>query len=54
LSHAEAQRRREDRKETDFCKKSNIKEAIALHIEGLKEEGLSVPEPTTNCQYVDV
>ena len=26
--------------------KNNIKEAIELHIEGLKEEGLIVPEPS--------
>jgi predicted RNase H-like HicB family nuclease len=31
----------------------NIKEAIALHLEGLREEGLPIPEPTTSCQYVE-
>ncbi|MGB3757006.1 MAG: type II toxin-antitoxin system HicB family antitoxin [Rivularia sp. (in: cyanobacteria)] len=30
-----------------------IKEAINFHLEGLREEGLSVPEPTTLCEYVE-
>ena len=30
-----------------------IKEAIAFHLEGLREEGLAIPEPTTLCQYVE-
>jgi len=30
-----------------------IKEAIAFHLEGLREEGLSIPEPTTLCEYVE-
>ncbi len=30
-----------------------IKEAITFHLEGLREEGLSVPEPTTLCEYVE-
>jgi len=29
-----------------------IKEAIEFHLEGLREEGLSIPEPTTLCEYV--
>ena len=29
-----------------------IREAIEFHIEGLKEEGLPVPEPVTRCGYV--
>jgi predicted RNase H-like HicB family nuclease len=31
----------------------NIKEAILFHIDGLKEDGLSVPEPTTICEYIE-
>jgi predicted RNase H-like HicB family nuclease len=31
----------------------NIREAISFHIDGLKEDGLSVPEPTTICEYID-
>lgn len=30
-----------------------IKEAIAFHLEGLREEGLPIPEPTSLCQYVE-
>jgi predicted RNase H-like HicB family nuclease len=30
-----------------------IKEAIAFHLEGLREEGLSIPVPTTLCEYVE-
>lgn len=31
----------------------NIREAIALHREGLREEGEPIPEPSTHCQYVE-
>ncbi len=31
-----------------------IREAIEFHLEGLREDGLTVPEPTTVAQYVDV
>lgn len=31
----------------------NIKEAIAFHLEGLQEEGFPIPQPTTECQYVE-
>ncbi|NJM19618.1 MAG: type II toxin-antitoxin system HicB family antitoxin [Richelia sp. SL_2_1] len=30
-----------------------IKEAITFHLEGLREEGLTIPEPTTLCEYVE-
>ncbi|MBE9126224.1 type II toxin-antitoxin system HicA family toxin [Coleofasciculus sp. LEGE 07092] len=30
-----------------------IKEAIAFHWDGLREEGLPIPEPTTLCEYVE-
>jgi predicted RNase H-like HicB family nuclease len=30
-----------------------IKEAIAFHLDGLREEGLPVPEPTTLGEYVE-
>ena len=29
-----------------------IGEAIAFHIEGLREDGLPVPPPTSRCEYV--
>jgi len=31
-----------------------MKEAIAFHLEGLKEDGLPIPEPTSLCAYVEV
>ncbi len=31
-----------------------IREAIALHIEGLKREGLPVPKPTSEGEFVEV
>jgi predicted RNase H-like HicB family nuclease len=33
---------------------ANMKEAINFHIEGLKEEGQLVPEPTSFSAYVEV
>lgn len=30
-----------------------IKEAIEFHLEGLREEGLPIPEATTLCEYVE-
>ena len=30
-----------------------IRDAIRFHIEGLKEDGLPVPEPTSIAEYVD-
>ena len=31
-----------------------IREAIEFHLEGLREDGIAVPEPSTMTQYVDV
>ena len=31
----------------------NIREAITLHLEGLRDHGEVVPEPTTKVEYVD-
>ena len=31
----------------------SIREAIELHIEGLKEDRLPVPKPRTVCEYVE-
>ena len=31
-----------------------IREAIEFHIEGMLEDGLSVPEPTSRVLYVEV
>lgn len=30
-----------------------IREAIVSHIEGLREDGAAIPEPTTIAEYVD-
>ena len=32
----------------------NIKAAIALHINGLREDGLPIPEPASFTEYVEV
>jgi predicted RNase H-like HicB family nuclease len=32
--------------------RESIKEAIALHIEGLRAEGLGIPEPNSTGDYV--
>ena len=32
---------------------SEIRDAIRFHIQGLKEDGLSVPAPTSIAEYVD-
>jgi predicted RNase H-like HicB family nuclease len=34
--------------------KVNMEGAIEFHIEGLREEGLPIPEPTTVADYVEV
>jgi predicted RNase H-like HicB family nuclease len=31
-----------------------IREAIALHLEGLVEDGLPVPEPSSRVEYVEI
>jgi predicted RNase H-like HicB family nuclease len=32
----------------------NMREAIALHLDGLREEGQDVPEPSTYSAYVEL
>jgi len=32
----------------------NIREAIELHIEGLREDGDPIPEPHTSVAYIDL
>ena len=34
--------------------KKLIAEAIAVHLEGLREDGLPIPDPSTECEYVEV
>jgi predicted RNase H-like HicB family nuclease len=33
--------------------KQVMREAIAFHLEGLKEDGLPIPEPTTLAEYIE-
>ncbi len=32
----------------------NMREAILFHLEGLREQGFPVPEPSSSSAYVDV
>jgi len=32
---------------------TQIREAIAFHLEGLRESGVLISEPTSLCQYVE-
>jgi predicted RNase H-like HicB family nuclease len=34
--------------------KRNIKDAIEFHLEGLREEGLPIPPPSSIAEYVEV
>ncbi len=31
----------------------NIKEAVAFHLDGLREDGLPIPDPTTIVEYLE-
>jgi predicted RNase H-like HicB family nuclease len=31
-----------------------IAEAVPLHLEGLREDGLPIPDPASECEYVEV
>jgi predicted RNase H-like HicB family nuclease len=31
-----------------------IRDAIELHLEGMREEGLPVPEPSSSSEYVEI
>jgi len=31
-----------------------LREAIELHVEGMREDGLSIPEPSSQVEYVEV
>jgi len=32
----------------------NMREAIAFHLDGLKEEGYEIPKPTSHSSYVEI
>ncbi len=34
--------------------KKNIQEALELHIEGMREDGDEIPEPTTQAEFMEV
>jgi predicted RNase H-like HicB family nuclease len=34
--------------------KAQIREAIGLHLEGMREDGLPIPEPSSLVAYVEV
>ena len=34
--------------------KAEIREAIEFHLEGLREDGLPIPEPSSRAEYVEV
>ena len=34
--------------------KKLIAEAVPFHLEGLREDGLPIPAPETECEYVEV
>lgn len=31
----------------------NIREAISFHLEGLREDGVPIPSPTSLCEYIE-
>ena len=33
---------------------AEIREAIAFHVEGLREDGMPIPAPASQVEYVDV
>jgi predicted RNase H-like HicB family nuclease len=34
--------------------KAEIREAIEFHLEGMREDGLPIPKPTSRAEYVEV
>jgi predicted RNase H-like HicB family nuclease len=33
---------------------SEIREAIAFHIEGMRKDGTAIPEPTSKVEYIEL
>jgi len=31
-----------------------LREAIEFHLDGLREDGIAIPKPTTICEYIDL
>jgi predicted RNase H-like HicB family nuclease len=40
--------------ETEQEVEANIRQAIELHLEGMREDGLEIPEPASRVEYVEV
>ena len=40
--------------ETREAVEQTMREAIAFHLDGLKEDGLPIPKPSSSAAYVDV
>jgi predicted RNase H-like HicB family nuclease len=34
--------------------KAEIREAIAFHLEGMREDGVEIPQPSSRAEYVEV
>jgi predicted RNase H-like HicB family nuclease len=34
--------------------KKLIAQAVPIHLQGLREDGLPIPEPASQCEYVEV
>jgi hypothetical protein len=34
--------------------KAEIREAIEFHLEGMREDGLTIPQPSSRAEYVEV
>lgn len=32
---------------------TRMREAIRMHLDGMKEDGLQIPEPSSSAQYID-
>jgi predicted RNase H-like HicB family nuclease len=39
---------------TKGAAEANMQEAIRMHVEGLREDGLPIPEPAASAEYVAV
>ena len=33
---------------------SQIREAIAFHLEGMREDGMAIPQPASQVEYVEI
>ena len=33
---------------------SQIREAIAFHLDGMREDGIDIPQPASRVEYVDI